>query len=152
MYVHHNDTSGEIKVGDKVIGYSWGVSLRGAVAKEHGGSLPPGLDLNLTEVTEKIVAYLAEHVEGGTRSELIEALGLDDHRFSAGVALNALQANGDVIVAREKRTMQVEWAISSNVDFRTGSPLGHSMDQTIERTEYADVYRLSPQAWIEAVS
>lgn len=143
-YSHNYD--GELIMDGKRVAYSASIMPM----PSEGGELAP-FDLNSTELYEQLVNYLAEHPAGGTRDELLKELDLENHRIQVSFLLREMQERGDVIVAREKRAAHVAWLVHTDIGGMAMKP-PLRRGEKIEKIDYLEVFRLSPQAWIEAVS
>jgi len=137
---------GKIFMGDKVIGYS--AAFIGILPDGGLGSI--ALEPNITEMEERLVAYLIDNPSGGTKNELLKAIGLpegESHSFAFLLARMCEQ--GRLIVAKEKRKQEVQWTVTTDYSAECRKA---SDRETVRREEYIDIYRPSPEAWIEAVS
>ncbi len=101
-----------------------------------------------TDVRDRLIAYLLEHMEGGTEEELAAALGLKKWERLFEELLGEMHRVGELIIAREPRMQMAIW----NVTFAMGDDDGNPDGSEIRRPIANSVYRLSPQTWIEAVA
>ena len=99
------------------------------------------------DVYDRLIAYLVENIEGGTLEELAAVLGLQKWERILEQLLAELRAKGDLITAREPRMKMASWEISYS-----GGNSEIPENSEIKRPVYSDVYRLSPQRWIEVKS